>query len=92
MRRLPKSAVVGFLIGVVVGAGLMFLYHAAFTPTDTYRSVVGHLHFLIREGDAASARAALERHVPFYVEQDMSTSQWRALQRDLQDASRKHVE
>ena len=92
MKAVPKSALVALFVGMAIGAGLMFAYHSATAPTSTYRAVIGHLHFLIREGDAASALAALDDHLPFYLEQDIRPSQLRALERALQEASEKHVE
>ena len=87
MRIGLKSAVVLFLAGLAYGIVLMW----AATPVATYRSVIGNLHFLLREGDAASAERALERCVPFGEKTYLTRSQLADLDKALIAASIEHV-
>jgi hypothetical protein len=88
MKPPTRSNVFFLLLGVMIGALLMRVA----TPTTAYRSVIASLHFLVREGDAASARAAFDRCVPYGGKSYLSRSELTDLDRALQDAARKHVE
>ena len=88
MKPPAKSSVLFLLLGVMIGALLMRVA----TPTTAYRSVIASLHFLIQEGDAASARAAFERCVPYGGTSYLSRSQLTDLDQALHDAAIKHVE
>jgi hypothetical protein len=88
MKPPLKTSVLFLLVGVVIGALLM----RAVTPIAAYRSVITNLHFLIREGDAASAAAAFESCVSYGGNSYLSHSELIELDQALRQASIKHVE
>jgi hypothetical protein len=89
MKPPPKSSILFLLLGMMIGALLM----QAATPTTLYKSVILNLQFLLREGDGASATAALDRCVVSYGgESYLSRAELTELDRALRGAATKHVE
>jgi hypothetical protein len=93
MKPAAKSSLLFLLIGVLIGALLMRVATSQ-TPTTAYRSVIASLHFLLREGDAASARAAFDSCVPSFFDGEsyLSPSELTSLDQALRQAATKHVE
>lgn len=91
------STVKGFLLalllggvaGMLVGGGSAVWYHRVWRRM--FVSAVKDIHFLIRENDAQSAKAALEKHAP-YFDRQMTDGQISRLAEELRRAARRHVE
>ena len=72
-----KKFVTAFSVGFIVATLILLPYQ--WYKSRVYNDITKEIHFLIRENDAKSAEAALERNMPFY-EKARSMSLWNLLQ------------
>jgi hypothetical protein len=79
----------GTVAGMVAGGGAAIGYHRAWRAR--FLSLVQDIHFLLRENDAPSAKAALEKHLPYFG-QPITDDQLSRLTEELRSAARRHVE
>ena len=83
------ALLLGAVLGMIIGGGAATMYYRA--QRAAFVSVVKDLHFLIRENDARSAEAALEKNAP-YFDRQITDDQLSRLAEELRLAARRHVE
>jgi hypothetical protein len=90
MEQSRKKATVVFLAGVLLATIVVLAYHRFVYSVCT--DVIKDIHFLVREGDADSARAILERDTPYFSGgKRVGLMQLIRLKGDLRLAVVKHV-